>query len=258
MKTIPRLLPTGPLAWLLLLLLAGTSARADIWNVSLDTSQLGSSFTGPFGIDFELVGSNGSTITLSNFSFGTGGSAGPGSPYLTGGASGDLTSGVGLADASNFFSDFNQQFTPGSLLSFTVNASIVAPPAGGSPDDFTMVIFYGYDPTMGYNPAGTGAVPPTVPTGDPSGADTLLDISLGGPGATTATGYSGTGGTLPVTITPLSVPEPSSAVLLGLGLAGLLAARCRSVSVRSHSRGRAVSARRSIVSEPVLPSTRER
>ena len=60
------------------LILAGPAVRADqVWTVSLDTSQLATGYTGPFALDFELVGSNGNTVTLSNFSY-DGGSAGPG------------------------------------------------------------------------------------------------------------------------------------------------------------------------------------
>ena len=118
----------------------GAGPAGQIFNVSLDTSKLASDYTGPFGLDFELVGTSGNTITVSNFAFGSG-SAGPGSAFLTGGASGDLSSTVTLADPTNFFSDFNQQFTPGATLTFTVDTTLVAPPSGGTPDNFSMVLF---------------------------------------------------------------------------------------------------------------------
>ena len=171
--------------WDVVLILAGPAARADqVWTVSLDTSQLAANYTGPFALDFELVGSNGNTVTLSNFSFGSGGGAGPGPAFLTGGASGDLGSTVSLNDSANFFSDFNQQFTPGGTLTFTVDSTLVAPPSGGSPDNFSMVIFSGYDPVNGYNPSsGTGGTP--IPTTDPSGNDTFFNFNINGPGSTT-------------------------------------------------------------------------
>ncbi len=137
----------------LALILAGSAARGgQVWTVSLDTSRLAADYTGPFALDFELVGSNGNTVTLSGFSFGAGGSAGPGAAFLTGGASGDLGSTVSLNDSVNFFSDFNQQFTPGSTMTFTMTSTLIAPPSGGVPDNFSMLLFGSYDPVNGFNP----------------------------------------------------------------------------------------------------------
>ncbi|MGP0065233.1 MAG: hypothetical protein ACLQGP_16735 [Isosphaeraceae bacterium] len=210
----------------LVLILAGSAVRADqVWTVSLDTSQLAADYTGPFALDFELIGSNGNTVTLSSFSFGTGG-AGPGSAFLTGGASGDLGGSVSLNDSTNFFSDFNQQFTPGGTLTFTVDSTLVAPPSGGTPDNFSMVIFEGYDPVNGYNPySGTGGT--SISTNDPSGADTFFNCNVGGSGATTASSYSSASGDISITVTPASVvPEPSSGVIMLLGVIGLSGALC--------------------------------
>lgn len=216
-----------------LLLSIGDYTQADeVWNVSLDTSQLAANYGGgPFGLDFELIGTSGNTVTLSNFTFG-GGSAGPGSAFVTGGTSGDLGSSVSLNDSSAFFSDFNQQFTPGATLSFTVDSTLVAPGPGGTPDSFSMVIFTGYDPVNGYNPyLGTGGTP--IPTTDPSGADTFLTLNINGPGATTLAGYPAANGDVPITImTAGAVPEPSSVVLAVLGLLGVMgAARWHQVSI---------------------------
>lgn len=121
--------------WLLGLapILAGTSARADqIWYVNVDMSRLAADYTGPFGLDFELLGSNGNTVTVRDFTYG-GGAAGPGSASLTGGASGDLGTSTGIValnDSANFFNDFNQGFTPGSTLTFTMDSTLVGPPPG--------------------------------------------------------------------------------------------------------------------------------
>ena len=209
--------------WLLGLVLAltGPAGRADqVWTVSLDTSQLATDYTGPFALDFELIGSNGNTVTLSNFSFG-GGSAGPGLAFLTGGASGDLGSSVSLNDSANFFSDFNQQFVPGRTLIFTLDSSLVPPPSAGTPDNFSMVIFEAYDPVNGYNPnTGMGGTP--IPTADPSGADTFFNFNVNGPGSTTVSSYPSSSGDIPITVTPASVvPEPSSALILLIGVLGL-------------------------------------
>jgi hypothetical protein len=208
--------------WLLgLILIAGGSpARADLsWTMSLDTSQLATNYTGPFGLDFELVGSDGNTVTLSDFSFG-GGMAGPGLAFSTGGSSGDLTGGVTLDDTSSFFSDFNQQFTPGGTLSFTVSTTVNS---GGIPDSFTMVIFQGYDAVNGYDPfTGTGGTP--IATTDPSGADSFVSLEINGEGSTMAVGYSSAAGDVSTTVTASVVPELSSGAMMLFGLISLAGA----------------------------------
>ena len=217
-----------------LLILAAQPCQADLAvSVSLDTSKLASDYTGPFALDFELVGSDGNTITISNFAFG-GGSPGPGSAFLTGGASGDYSSTVTLADSANFFSDFNQQFTPGSVLTFTVDTTLVAPPSGGIPDNFSMVLFSAYDPVGGYNPfTGTGGTP--IPTTDPSGNNTFLNVDINGPGSTTVSAFPSASGDIPITITTAgAVPEPSSGVML------LASVMCAATALaRRRSRGQA-------------------
>jgi hypothetical protein len=204
------------------LILAGPAVRADqVWTVSLDTSQLAADFTAPFALDFELIGSNGNTVTLSNFSFGNGGSAGPGPAFLTGGATGDLGGSVSLDSTASFFGDFNQQFSPGSTLTFTMDSTLVAPPSGGVPDNFSMVILEGYDPVNGFNPiTGTGGT--TIPTTDPSGADTFFNFNVNGPGSIPVSVFPSANGDISITVTSAgAVPEPSSGVILLLGMAGM-------------------------------------
>jgi hypothetical protein len=209
----------------LTLALLGPPARADlVWTVTLDTSQLATNYSGPFGVDFELVGSNGNTVSLSNFSFGTAGFAGPGGPFSTGGVSGDLSTSVTLNDSANFFNDFNQQFTPGDTLSFTVDSTTVAPPAGGTPDSFTMVLFSSYDQVNGYNPfTGSGGTP--IPSTDPTGNDTLVSINVSDPTSTTVTSYPSAAGDINVNVTPQAVPEPSTVIMLLISLVSATAAR---------------------------------
>lgn len=214
----------GQFKWLVgaVLIVFSAGARADqIYTVSLDTSQLAANYGGPFGLDFELIGSNGNTVTFSNFSFGTGGSSGS-SPFLTGGASGSLGTTVSLTDTTYFLNDFNQQFTPGSTLTFTLDSTQVAPTPGGFPDNFSMAILYGYDTVNGYNP---NNIPPTggtpVPTNDPSGNDTNFNFNINGPGSMTlyTYGYNTLTGTVPITVTPQSaIPEPASGVLMLLSV----------------------------------------
>ncbi len=210
------------LSVLSLMLLGHTACADQIHYVTVDTSLLAADYTGPFGLDFELVGSNGNTVTISNFVFGAG-STGPGSAFLTGGASGDLGTSVALADSANFFSDFNQQFTPGDTLSFTVDTTLIAPPSGGTPDNFSMVIFSGYDPSNGYSPyTGLGGTP--IPTNDPSGNDTFFNVNIGGQGQSVASAYSSSTGDVSISFTTNAVPEPSSLALTSVGMASLLAA----------------------------------
>jgi hypothetical protein len=211
----------------LALIACGSAARADqIWYVSVDTSQLAADYTGPFGLDFELIGGSGNTVTVSGFAYG-GGGAGPGSASLTGGASGDLGTGVGvvaLNDAASFFSDFNQAFTPGSTLSFTVDTTLVAPTSGGFPDNFSMVIFTQYAAYDPFNPPSPPFDTP-VPTRDPTGNDTLFNFDINGPGATTVSSYGSASGDVSITVTPASVPEPASGLMFTLGLIGVAGLR---------------------------------
>ncbi len=209
------------------LILAGHAARADqVWNVSLDTSKLSSDYTGPFALDFELVGSSGNTVTISNLAFGAG-SPGPGSAFLTGGASGDLSSTVTLTDSTSFFSDFNQQFTPGSTLTFAMDSTLVPPSSGGFADSFSMVIFSGYDPVNGYNPS-TGAGGTPIPTTDPTGNDTFLNFNIDGPGSTTVSSYPSASGDITIIVTPAgAIPEPTSILMMFLGVMAMTGALCR-------------------------------
>jgi hypothetical protein len=208
---------------------AATAVHADeVWTVSLDTSQLAANYVGSFGLDFELVGSNGNTVTVSDFAFG-GGNAGPGSAYLSGGASGDLGTNLGtvtLNDSASFLSDFNQQFTPGTTLTFTVDSTLIAPTAGEFADNFSMVIFSQY---VGYDPLNPPAMPDdtTIATTDPTGNDTFFNFNINGPGTTTVSSYPSASGDITITIAQASVPEPSSSVIMALGLIGMAGALCR-------------------------------
>jgi hypothetical protein len=221
--------------WLLglVLLVSCASSRAGQVTVTLDTSQLAADYTALFGLDFELVGTGGNTVTLSGFSFGNGGAAGPGAAFLTGGSSGDLGSFVSLTDSANFFSDFNQQFTPGETLTFTLDSTLIAPGPGGSPDNFSMVIFQSYDPVNGYNPFTTAGGTPIL-TADPSGNDTFLNFNINGPGSTSIETFPSASGDITITVTPANfVPEPGSAVLMLSSVAGIAAAICRQRSRRT-------------------------
>jgi hypothetical protein len=222
------------LAWI------GSPARADqVWTVSVNTSQMAADYTAPFGIDFELSngGGNSNTVTLSNFTFGGGNAVPP--PFLTPGASGDLTSAVSLTDTGGaFLVDFNQQFVPGTTLTFTMDSTLIPPGPGGTPDNFSMVLFSSYDPINGYNP-GTGLGGTLIPTTD-SVSGTFFNFDINGPGLTPVSVFSSANGDITLTVTPQGVvPEPTSAITLFIGAIGVLAANRwrRNSAARDRSRG---------------------
>lgn len=180
-------------------------AHAGIINgsVSLDTSGL----SGTFELAFILTDGSGSgdannTVTLTNFGFGTGGSAGTVDPLLTTtGASGDFTTGVTLID-SEFFNVFAETFTAGTLLTFDFGLTTNVD-AGGTPDQFSMALLQ------------SDGTP--IPSSDPSGALLVVNIDSANPAFPTfATDVT----PAPVVTFPATAPEPATAPLLAVALIG--------------------------------------
>jgi hypothetical protein len=176
------------------------------------TSFVGS--TNPFEVFFSLTDGSGSgdgnnTVTLSGFSFGSGGSAGAVDTANTSNATGDLTAGVSMNDA-NFSDSFAAFFTPGSSLSFTI-ADAFTSLDSPTPDLLSFAL------------VDNGAL---LTTNDPSLNDNLLTLTLDSASGTTAVytdqNASDSVGT-PTVGSPVSAPEPHAWMLLiaGLGLLGI-------------------------------------
>ena len=176
---------------------AGAIHASVIEEVSLDTSPLIGHAAGPFSVDFQLNGMNGNTATLSGFSFGPGGGA-SGNPIHIGGASGDLSSTVTLAESGSL-NDFTEAFISGSHLSFELTLSTQTKPKS-FPDEFTFAIL-----------DRTGAELPTK-----SFFDVFVDISVTDNPNIQSFGAdpnrSPTGGGPPLSIGPPTLQQPGSPV----------------------------------------------
>ena len=106
-----------------LLLFVGNEAKANIADIiTLDTAPLIGDPAGPFSvflvfIDGSTIGDANNTVTVSNVQFG--GGSGLGNPFVFGGASGSLETGVSITDSS-FVNLFIEGFTSGTQLTFTL------------------------------------------------------------------------------------------------------------------------------------------
>jgi hypothetical protein len=243
-----------------LVLLIASATRADVtYNVTLDTSGLTMSpdnSQGAFFVDFSLVpgaAGNDNTATISNFSFGGGqGMDGTNattdtrdsqSGWISAGVSPTgvdlLTSGLTLTDNPNGTeADFDEQFTPGSAISFTLYLTTNGPypPTTPAPDAFIFQVWSNVTvppgtplslenaatTTMSTSPYPsyleldiTGSTPTVPPIGSLMTVDTSGD----------SRGMLNNGDFTPAPqFGPLgAVPEPSTLSLMAFGLVGLAA-----------------------------------
>jgi hypothetical protein len=211
-------------------LLNAPCAKAQaLYQFVVNTAPLESATEAPFYLDFQF--NNGSTtsnndnvVTLSNFSFGSGGSATAGTKgtNITGPGSitGDLGSSVTINDGEGAgINEFYEAFTPGSTLTFEASIPTVGQP-GVNPEGF----FFAIQDQSDAN----------IATTDPSGENNLAEATLPTEGSLqtlTMNTYQSTGGsefsgdtTHPDEVgVTAAVPEPSTYAGLGLGIVALLA-----------------------------------
>jgi hypothetical protein len=192
----------------LLLLIAG-SARADSFDVSLNTSSL----SGTQALVFVLTDGDGvadNSLTLNGFTFGAGSATGSADYLGSTGVSGDLTSGIAMNDSSLSFAIFTQDFNPGAALSYVLTTTNNFNTSGLAPDGFEMLVC-STDLTACYSDSPDG---------------TLLNVALTGlplsPSSFTTNGASDQDLPAPVVTGAVNTPEPGSLVLLAVGLLGLL------------------------------------
>lgn len=216
----------GTVLFVLLLVFNASAARAASlsFSVSLDTSSLALA-GGTYYLDFLLIDGNAASnsVEISNIT-----GVDPVGPFFSfGSASGDLTSTVELNDSAPDFGvvEFFQQFTPSGVLSFlvTLTNNFTDPaPAVPTPDSFSFSILDdSFLPILTTDPLGPGF-------------SRLLAFDLAGPSAdfTDVELFQGVDAqgnpTLGITAAPVTaapVPEPTSMLLLGSGLAAAGARR---------------------------------
>src|SRR5437763_1078466 len=114
----------------------------DVYSVSVDTTSLVGHPGGPFTAVFAFtdgsgVGDANNTVTITNVTFG-GGTA-LGFPSIFGGATGSLETQIALKDTV-MPTFLLERFTPGSTLSFTVEASLQDDDGVPTPDGLTFYI----------------------------------------------------------------------------------------------------------------------
>jgi len=198
------------------------SAQTLDFHVDINTSGLNpaSTYYAEFSMSDGSVSGGGTSANnsalLSQFTFG-GGAAGAILPPTIGTASGDMTTGITLADDPGGVSDLAQGFSPGSALDFNVHLTTNAI-GGQTPDEFLVRLLdssFNYlttnDPTLGEN----GFV--------------VVNLSSSRLGLGDVQAYGTTTGSIPtptISAVPSTTPEPGLIGLLtGSGVFSLVALR---------------------------------
>ena len=191
----------------LTLAVASVPAKADSFEVSLNTSSLSGTQILAFGLVNGGGGVNNSVV-LSDFTFGGGAPVPPANYLGTSGVSGDLGSSIAMNDSGGT-ALFDEQFNSGSSISFLLTTTNNF--GSTTPDAFAM---YVCDVSLNCysDDATTGA---------------LLVLNLTGgtltPASFSLIGANAQGLPAPVVaVAAVPTPEPGSILLLGLGLSTLL------------------------------------
>lgn len=187
-------------------------AQSD-YDVTINTSSL--SGTGAT-LTFDFLaggGTQSNSATISDFS--TNGTLVSGG-VNSGSVSGSLPGTTTLTNAS-FFNELQQGMILGPTISFQVDLTTNAPTGGSLPDTFSLFLL---DPTASYS---------LTNTSDPTGSDSLTTIQIDGSSSGIVGVYSGSGPSVPVTVTAVTgamqAPEidPSTALSALTLLMGTLA-----------------------------------
>lgn len=200
------------------LVLSGSCYGSAIYDITLATSSLVSNSAGPFALDFQLISGDTTTgvvntASLTDFSFGNGGSAGTGSPFVnSGNVSGNLASAISLNTSNSFFNEYSQYFTPGNQLTFQLTLTGNIQPS--TPDEFSFQLIDGTSTE--------------VSTSDPSGGNSLFTIDITD-SAPVALAYALTGDGLNIVplVSPATSAAPEPPALLLLSAAGFVLAFVR-------------------------------
>jgi len=172
-----------PILFALLAAVSPVSAGL-LYAVHFDTTTLDP--VAMYTADFQLIGSNGNTVNLTNFSYGSG--SGPTGPYE-------------LDTIGNFFNEVMVPFLPGASLDFEVASTNLPPPSGGFPDELSLFLL-----DSGGNP---------LPTADPADSFFYLDVTGAQPNIQT---FGDPGGVPAPSLTAIPEPAPIWLVAAGLGL----------------------------------------
>jgi hypothetical protein len=214
-RPLHRSLPHAPyhaIAALAILLPVAWQATlaAPSYSVSIDTAGL-SGQSGAMVFDLVNTSAASSSLTISEF---TGGVTPDGAPALTGDAFGSIAAGFSLADG-DFFNEVSVPVLFGDSAGFTLDFSFGTPGPTEFPDELSVFLL---------TPDESASL---ITTGDPTGADSILDYYVTATGAPILTTYDATDTSgVTVTASPLaSVPEPSLLSTMFAALVSLLVAR---------------------------------